>query len=119
MGRYYWETGQYQNDQAAPFQNAYAVRANQDDSAGGSVFLPFDPDGGPDTYTLYLGWWSTEGAAAGADYALEFHRGTDQVLPLLCEMMEEVRLDALSGDRALAFLQMALPQYLFDENAWS
>ena len=61
MGKLYWETGQYSNEQVTPFQGAYAVRGGQDDSAGGSVFLPFDPNGGADTYTLSLGWWSTQG----------------------------------------------------------
>lgn len=112
MGKLYWETGQ----QGSPFQGAYAVQTGQKDSSEGGVFLPFAPDGGPDTYTLYVGAWSTQDGAAGADYILEFHRGTQQVLPLLCRMEDRVYLDNISGEQALAFLQMTLPEYLFDEH---
>ena len=41
------------------------------------------------------------------------------MLPLLWEIREKVCLDSISGHQALVFLQMALPQYLFDETPWS
>lgn len=125
MGDSYWTWNQKEFIESAegiaqgflPFQGRYRQRFTQADAVDGAVYLPFQSDHGAGTYYLYLGLWSTEHGAAGADYQLEFQRGSTETIAVSCRMRDGLRNTAVPEEEALPLLRQFLPRYLFDANS--